>query len=223
MGESVGLGASIDGVHADRLTLAFPDLADAYLWIFPRPGGCSVGIAYSPDRLSTGAARCCLDDFLRRHLGLALGDLDGGRYRYPIPVYGPWVAPSLEAARERRVLLVGDAAALADPLTREGIRYAVRSGRWAAEAIAGERPEEYPDRVRAEIDRDLARAHAARPSFFDAPVVQWMVAVGRRHTGIRRVLEDLLTCAQPYEGLRRRLLAAGVGLGRAREPRSQAP
>ena len=35
-------------------------------------------------------------------------------------------------------MLLGDAAGLVDPLTREGIYYALLSGLWAAEAIAGD-------------------------------------------------------------------------------------
>ena len=68
----------------------FPDLADSYLWIFPRPGGASVGIAYTPARLTDGAARAALDAFLDRHLPAGWRDLPGPRYRYPIPVFGPW-------------------------------------------------------------------------------------------------------------------------------------
>lgn len=212
--ESVGLGASIAGVEVDRLVLAFPDVADSYLWIFPRPGGCSVGIAYSESLLSAGAARACLRSFLQRHLALEFEELGGSRYRYPIPVYGPWVKRTLQHAAADRVLLVGDAAAVADPLTREGIRYAVRSARCAAEALIDGRPELYPDRLTAEIDADLARAARARRYFYAAPLGQWMVPVCRRHPGIRRVLADLLGCAQPYVGLRRRLIQAAFDLRR---------
>ena len=55
-------------VDLRRLPEQVPDLADAYEWIFPRPGGCSVGIAYTPARLSEGAARSELDRFARRGL-----------------------------------------------------------------------------------------------------------------------------------------------------------
>ncbi len=63
-GDSVGLGGSLSGLDWRRLVLAFPEIADAYLWIFPRPGGASVGIAYTPGRLTDGAARAALDGFL---------------------------------------------------------------------------------------------------------------------------------------------------------------
>ncbi len=143
-GDSLGLGASLRGVESERLVLSFPDLADAYLWIFPRPGGVSVGIAYTPERLSGGAARAALDAFLDRWLPAAWRDLPGPRYRYPIPVWGEHTLEAVRRGLARRVLLAGDAAAVADPLTREGIRYGLLSGTWAAEHLLAGEPERYP-------------------------------------------------------------------------------
>ncbi|HEX9671257.1 MAG TPA: hypothetical protein VGC93_17445, partial [Thermoanaerobaculia bacterium] len=210
-GDSVGLGASLSGLAWHRLVLAIAGVADGYLWIFPRPGGVSVGIAYSEGALSGGAARGLLDAFLDRHLP-AWRDLPGPRYRYPIPVFGPWTLPAVRRALDRRVLLAGDAAALADPLTREGIRYAALSGQWAAEALLAERPEAYPQRLDGELAAEMARAHRARTLFFEEPVGQWMVPLCRVHPAVRRVLADLLACNQPYRGLRRRLLRAAVAV-----------
>lgn len=216
-GESVGLGASLGALGGGTLVLGLPGVADCYLWIFPRPGGVSVGAAYSADRLSDGAARALLRAFLDRHLGSGWERLAGPRYRYPIPVFGEWSLPAVEEGLRRRLLLVGDAAALADPLTREGIRYALRSGRWAAESLLAGRPREYPERLRAELAPELERAGRARELFFEDPIGRWMVPVSRRHPGVRAVLADLLACRQPYRGLRRRLLAAALGVPRRQQ------
>lgn len=212
-GDSLGIGASIDGDFGNCLTLAFPGVTDAYLWIFPRPGGVSVGVAYSEARLSRGAAESLLRRFLDRRLeGGASRLAEGRRYRYPIPVYGSDTLPALEAGVLRRLLLVGDAAGLADPLTREGIRYAILSGVLAAESLLENQPQRYPRRVALEIGREMSRALAARELFFEAPIGQLLVPVCRMHPGVRRVLADLLGCRQPYHGLRRRLLRSAVGL-----------
>lgn len=230
-GESVGLGGSLSGMRCDRLVLAFPDLADAYLWVFPRPGGASVGIAWTPERLSDGAARAALDAFLDRHLGYLPGggwrDLPGPRYRYPIPVFGPWTLEAVEQGVARRILLVGDAAAVADPLTREGIRYGMLSGLWAAECLLAGTPEAYPRRLSVELGEEMERAARARSLFFDDPIGQWMVPVSRLHPGIRQVLSDLLACRQPYRGLRRRLLTSALSVRpaprRTRTPSAPSP
>jgi flavin-dependent dehydrogenase len=212
-GDSVGLGASLRGLDCERLVLALPGEADAYFWIFPRPEGASVGIAYSEEMLTDGAARALLDAFLDRHLPAGWRDLPGPRYRYPIPVYGPWTLPAVRAALVRRILLAGDAAALADPVTREGIRYAMLSGLWAAACLLAGRPEGYPARLERELAAEMERAHRARTLFFEEPIGQWMIPVCRYHPGVRRVLADLLACRQPYRGLRRRLLRAAVTMG----------
>jgi flavin-dependent dehydrogenase len=207
-GRSLGLGASLSGLAWDRLVLAFPGEGDAYLWIFPRPGGASVGIAYTAGSLREGAARALLETFLDRHLPAGWRDLPGPRYRYPIPVFGPWTLPGIRRGLARRLLLAGDAAALADPLTREGIRYALLSGTWAAESLLAGEPASYAGRLATEWEGEMERARSARDLFFDGPIGQWMVPVARLHPGIRRVLSDLLACRQPYGSLRRRLLAA---------------
>jgi flavin-dependent dehydrogenase len=210
-GDSLGLGGSLTGLSWDRLVLAFPKLADSYLWIFPRPGGASVGIAYTAGRLSDTDARAALDIFLDRHLPSGWRSLPGPRYRYPIPVFGPWTLPSVRRALASRVLLAGDAAALADPLTREGIRYGLLSGLWAAESLLAGDPGRYPEILAAELAADLEKAAKARGLFFERSIGQWMVPAARLHPGIRRVLGDLLACRQPYTGLKKRLIGSLLG------------
>jgi geranylgeranyl reductase len=205
-GESVGLGATLRGLSAGRLVLSFPFLADSYSWIFPRPGGASVGIAYSPADLGDRAARAVLDELLDRHLPAGWRKLPGPRYRYPIPVWGPWTLPGVRRALRRRLLLVGDAAALADPLTREGIRYGILSGLWAAESLLAGEPWRYPARLAAELGEEMEKADRARGLFFGGPVGRWMLPAARLHRGVRRVLADLLSCRQAYSTLESRLL-----------------
>jgi flavin-dependent dehydrogenase len=205
-GESVGLGATLRGLSMARLVLSFPYLADSYSWIFPRPGGASVGIAYSPRELGHAAARAVLDELLDRYLPAGWRQLPGPRYRYPIPVYGPWTVPGVRRALRQRLLLVGDAAALADPLTREGIRYGMLSGQWAAHSLIAGTPLRYPDRLAAELGEEMERAERARGLFFSGPVGRWMLPAARLHRGVRRVLSDLLACRQSYRTLESRLL-----------------
>lgn len=211
-GESVGLGASLHGLAAERLVLCFLDLGEAYAWVFPRPGGASVGLAYSPRQLGERGARALLATFCDRTLPAGWREVPGPRYRYPIPVFGPWTLPGIARAAARRLLLVGDAAAIADPLTREGIRFSLLSGQWAAESLLSGRPETYPGRLDAELGAEMGRAWAARDLFFEGSIGRWMVPAARRHRGVRQVLADLLACRQPYRGLRRRLLLAAAGL-----------
>jgi geranylgeranyl reductase family protein len=114
-----------------RFDLGVP--AGGYGWVFPKARHLSVGVGV----FAPGGARRRLRDELSRYLSsLGLGDARATSVRgAPIPV-----RPRPEPGRGR-VLLAGDAAGLADPLTGEGISLAIRSGRLAAEALLGARLE----------------------------------------------------------------------------------
>src|SRR5256714_15635967 len=51
--------------------------------------------------------------------------------------------------------MVGDAAAWVDPLTGEGLFYAMRSGELLGPALAAGCPEKYPARVKAPLSNEL--------------------------------------------------------------------
>lgn len=98
-----------------------------YAWVFPKKNHLSVGCMCRERGWST--LREDLDTYLS-HLGL----LEHGAredHGYVIPL-----APRSSTLARGRVLLVGDAAGFADPVTCEGISYAVLSGQLAANAIA---------------------------------------------------------------------------------------
>jgi len=111
-----------------------------YGWIFPSPGGganLGVGIATLGDRRRGAEAVRALPEFVD-HL-VRLGLLDQGSAR-PIPrQLGGWLKMGMVGTSPAagRVLLVGDAAGLVNPLQGEGIAQAMTSGRAAAEAIIG--------------------------------------------------------------------------------------
>ncbi len=103
-------------------------IKDGYGWIFGKAEHLSVGLGVFHGN-SKQDLRAALARFLTVHV-----DLRGGtvllQRGHRIPLAGG------RGARLRgRVLLAGDAAALADPLTAEGISYALASGRHAAAAV----------------------------------------------------------------------------------------
>jgi geranylgeranyl reductase family protein len=131
------LDAEVDG--PPRLLARFTDRVrfdlgvppGGYGWIFPKADHLSVGVGV----FTRTAVRRRLRDELSRYLhvvGLGEARVRGIRGA-PIPV-----RPRREVARGR-VLLAGDAAGLADPLTGEGISFAILSGRLAAESLLAAR------------------------------------------------------------------------------------
>jgi menaquinone-9 beta-reductase len=115
---------------------AFP----GYGWIFPGPDGganLGVGIGTLGNRRGGADAVRALPDFVG-HL-VRLGLLDPAT-AHPMPrQLGGWLKMGMVGTTPAtgRVLLVGDAAGLVNPLQGEGIAQAMTSGRAAAEAISG--------------------------------------------------------------------------------------
>jgi flavin-dependent dehydrogenase len=108
---------------------------------------------------------------------------------------------------------VGDAAALADPITGEGIHSALASGRVLAQAlVAGEGPRGYPPRLLEACGEELLRAARLRPRFYAPGFARRMVRYAALSRGVRDVIGELMLGDQGYRGLERRLLAAAPRL-----------
>lgn len=124
--------------------------------------------------------------------GIALdrGPLHG----HPLPIY-----TGRQQIATHRVLLVGDAAGLVDPLTGEGIRFAVQSGRLAATALAAGQPETYQKSVRRQIGRSHAAGLALAWLFYHFPHACYELGV---HNPLAtRAFVDLLSGRTTYPRL----------------------
>jgi geranylgeranyl reductase family protein len=109
-----------------------------YGWVFPGPDGqanAGIGVGTLGDRTKGKDAARLLPGFLRHleGLGLLAGTSGPGGPGQSGAVLGGWLKMGMVGTRPAsgRVLLVGDAAGLVNPLQGEGISQALRSG-WAA-------------------------------------------------------------------------------------------
>jgi flavin-dependent dehydrogenase len=201
----VALGWYAPGT-APMLVRFTPPLS-GYLWTFPRRDHVGVGICAPLGEVPTRV----LSDRLEREVSRAMPALlDPGRVRYAHTIPSPSNEPRdiLEAAGEGYAL-VGDAAALADPITGEGITYALRSAALLAETLLADRsPARYPERILADFGRDLLKAAALERRFYAPGFTGRMVRYAARSGAIRGVLGDLVLGRQGYVGFKRRLLWA---------------
>jgi geranylgeranyl reductase family protein len=105
--------------------------------------------------------------------------------------------------------LLGDAAGFADPVTGEGIYYALRSAELFADAVIEGRLGDYEQRWREDFGGELRRASQMRRRFYGnfwgAPFTERMIEFARGHKGIKKVLGDLVAGEQGYVGLKKKL------------------
>jgi len=187
------------------MIVRFTPPLSGYLWAFPRPDHVGVGICAPLGEVPTRSLLARLEREVASTMP-ALWDPEAARYAHTIP--SPSVDPRdiLEAAGDG-FALVGDAAALADPITGEGIFYALRSAALLAQTLLAEgSPARYPERVLADFGRDLLKAAALKRRFYAPDFAGRMVRYAGRSPAIRAVLGDLVLGQQGYVGLKRRLL-----------------
>jgi geranylgeranyl reductase family protein len=201
---SIAAGYFVHGVSSREIAVAFEDEPPGYLWSFPRPDHLAVGICAQADESSAGP----LLERARRWLaGQAATYRSLERYGWPIPSL---TERTLSAERPAGAgwMLVGDAAGLVDPITREGIYFALRSADLAAGSLLNgtNAAADYVERVRKEIFSELSRAAHLRARFFQPHFMGLLVAGLARSARIRAVMADLVAGRQTYHGLRRRLL-----------------
>jgi len=206
---SIGAGYFVHGASSQEIAIRWASNPPGYLWSFPRPDHLAVGIcAQSNDAPNVGDLHRHAADWIAA-ADLARGPVRREPYSWPIPSLNVADFSDLALAADRWMLL-GDAAGLVDPLTREGIYYALLSADMAAAAIAGGEQSPaaaYRARVAACIVPELRRAAALKRGFFSAGFSPLVVQALSQSAAIRSVMSDLIGGRQSYIGLRRRLLA----------------
>src|SRR4051794_19240374 len=207
-----------------------------YAWAFPRIDHISFGIATSQDAFEHQP----LDDLLwkfmlgyyrmredsRAHLWTSR-KIDAARdvrlldslrstverYAARIPGLAPKTWDDRKACGEGWALL-GDAAGFADPVTGEGIYYALRSAELFSESYLSGAPLGYELQWRNDFGRELQRASEMRRRFYGnfwgAPFTERMIEFAWGHRGIKRVLGDLVAGEQGYVGLKRKLARSAL-------------
>jgi flavin-dependent dehydrogenase len=191
---------------ADAITVKFLPHFEGYIWSFPRCDHLSVGICGSMSSHTSAELRTHLHEFVEKQNI----STEGGRfYSHVLP------SPKERTLSERTVMgknwaLIGDAAAWVDPLTGEGLFYAMKSGELLGKSLAEGCPEKYPAWVKAAFSAELEFAARIvrrfyRGSFLGTAVTTRMVQFMRRSPVFRQLMGDLFSGTQDYSSLKRRL------------------
>jgi len=191
---------------ADAITVKFLRDFDGYIWSFPRCDHLSVGICGNMASHTSTELRTHLNAFVSRERI----STEGARfYSHILP------SPQERTFRQRPVVgrnwaLIGDAAAWVDPLTGEGLFYAMRSGELCGKALAAGCPESYPAWVKSSFSAELEFATRIvrrfyRGSVLGTAVTTRMVQLLRRSKVFRQLMSDLFSGTQNYTTLKERL------------------
>lgn len=200
--DAVSLSTYVPGRKEQEIRLAFRRGVCGYAWSFPRIDHVEVGVCVERDAAEVRSLDLWLDDVLADWFGA--GAETTGRVGALIPGHAPHATSA--AVEGERCARVGDAAGSVDPITREGISFALRCGTLLGECDAPAVPGAYRRAFRASLGEELARASRLRAVFFDptfqAATLGMLAASGR----LREVFADLVSGVQPYATLRRRLV-----------------
>ncbi len=203
---SIATGVYAHGVSSSEIVLEMVDAPPGYIWSFPRPDHLAIGICAQANDTTVGALRSTLMEWI-----VSTGIADGARlepYAWPIPSLASSDFMTLPLGGNGW-LTIGDAAGLVDPITREGIYFALQSALFAADALQGERDSavrRYTSRVREEISTELAMAAVLKEGFFRPRFTGLMFDALESSAKVRAVMADLVAGVQPYRTLKRRLL-----------------
>ncbi len=205
---ALGYYVAADQEHID---IQFLPRFEGYIWVFPRCGHLSVGICGKGEPAQSLRAR--LESYMQRK---GISWKDAAFYSHLLP------SLELPAWRNNRVagdgwVAVGDAAGLVDPITGEGLYYAIRSGDLASQVVLSaahapaERQHVYRALLRNDFTDDLEFGAALarrvfRGTFLMGSVPKRMVQFVRRSPRFHDVMQDLFAGTQPYLELKSRLL-----------------
>jgi geranylgeranyl reductase family protein len=172
-----------------------------YAWSFPGPDHWILGIAALRTRVGRGLKTCFLD-FLS---DLKIDSPNHLRIRGHGLPYGN----HLRSPGHGSILLVGDAAGLADPFLGEGIYYAHRSAQLAAQAAieAYRRPDaalsRYHENFRRIIYRELRCAWAGRQVVFALPAVCYYPFLTLALRLIPKICEETIQGKRSFQWFRK--------------------
>jgi flavin-dependent dehydrogenase len=199
--------------ESSLVQIQFLKEVSGYIWVFPRPGHLSAGIAAKMGEASTAD--------LRRQLEQWLGEngfqLDGASfYSHILPAFRSQTLDEMKVCGEGW-MMIGDSAGLVDPITGEGLYYALRSAELCAEALLAKDPARYQARLEEEVVSELKLAASVSQRFytgqiFGESVLERMISLTQQSANIRDLMSDLFAGIQGYRGLRTRLMRIAPAL-----------
>jgi geranylgeranyl diphosphate/geranylgeranyl-bacteriochlorophyllide a reductase len=186
--------------HEDRLRIEFFEDFEGYAWSFPRLDHLSVGICGKVGQGNMAELQQKLAQFMATH-AYSRGGATVFSHLLPSLEADSWTDIRLEGPGWA---LAGDVAGLTDPVTGEGLYFALRSGELLAESLL--KGCSYARSVWNEFGRKLMLGARICPKFYrgeflGAGLTTRMVQFCRRSKTFLNLFQDLVEGNQAYHGL----------------------
>ena len=211
---------------SSRVDIQYLDKLSGYLWAFPRTDHISYGIMAKYQETTPQVLKAQLLDFIASRDALAAQEIKASMHHSTThATFYAAMIPALEAASYDRLqacsdkeswALIGDAAGFVDPITGEGIYYALKSAALLAQALMT-CTQSYDEMWRAEFGDELRRAAEIQHRFYrgrfvGAPLTERMIQIARVHRGVRETLLNLIAGEQGYIDLKSRLCRSALAI-----------
>jgi flavin-dependent dehydrogenase len=202
---SIATGFFAHGTTSREIVIRFVPEPQGYIWSFPRADHLAIGICAQADESQPGPLRDIVSTWITSSHVAPDSSLEP--YSWPIPSLSA-VDFAHERPSGRGWMLLGDAAGLVDPITREGIFFALRSAQLAVDVLAdGHDPAvRYHEALGDDIYPELSRAARVKSHFFHGPFTRLLIDALQRSEPVQAIMRDLVAGTQPYRTLRKRLI-----------------
>ena len=196
-----------------------------YGWVFPtKKRAANIGVGFLPRRGFSPAAQA----FERFIQGTAVRDLLAeARQVGPLKGYPIRVDFLKSPTYAERTLLVGEAAGLVNPLTGEGIDYALESGSMAAEHLlnsfetndfSAARLAQYHAQLHQRFDKIFRFSEWIRDWYCKPPLLNMLVPLANRRPELRQLLANIVMGEREPRGYRPATMLARLLVYLARHP-----
>jgi len=194
------IGYFAQGFDKDYGIIRFLEGLNGYAWVFPGEIHSSIGVG--SDTPKANRLRNYLNEFVEKYVPNMEKPSRFGALIPAIKDPGFFDIP----CSGQNWILIGDAAGHVDPVTGEGILYALWSAELAAKAITEDDPSRFDTLWRSEYYPELVKACRLVRIAYNARVLEFAILVASRSKVYAQILAELIAKEQPYRGLLKRLI-----------------
>lgn len=203
------VGFFIKEATDDCIRLKFYGNLEAYAWSFPRKSNISVGIGSSLGKRNPKELLQKVDQFIERYLP-HLKSKERELFSALLPSINPEDTHHLENISGKNWALIGDSCGIIDPITREGIYYAIKTASILGDALMMDQFQRYSTIVQDAFGKDISWAYRNRNRFFKKEFIDTIVEACNRSEEIASIVSELFCGILPHQNLFSRLLGLSL-------------